>query len=71
MSCLHEEFIGSHDRVKVDLTKFVDSHQFTFDEIFDSACSNEEVCEERGLQLSVSGVSPHCLSTRCIDIFRC
>ncbi|KAI8855034.1 P-loop containing nucleoside triphosphate hydrolase protein [Chytridium lagenaria] len=30
-------------KVKVDLTKFVEQHEFTFDEAFDSDCTNDEV----------------------------
>jgi hypothetical protein len=30
-------------RVKVDLTKYVEQHSFTFDEVFDSDADNHEV----------------------------
>ena len=30
-------------REKVDLTKYIERHQFTFDQVFDSQCSNEEL----------------------------
>jgi hypothetical protein len=30
-------------RVKVDLTKYVEEHVFTFDEVFDSTSENEDV----------------------------
>ncbi|KAJ1562295.1 Kinesin-like protein kif24 [Nowakowskiella sp. JEL0078] len=33
----------SEHRVKVDLTKFVEQHSFTFDEVIDSTASNEDV----------------------------
>ncbi|TPX44507.1 hypothetical protein SeLEV6574_g04463 [Synchytrium endobioticum] len=36
--------IGIHEpKVKVDLTKYVEQHQFTFDEVFDADTTNEEV----------------------------
>ena len=31
------------DRQKVDLTKFIESHNFTFDNVFDLHANNQEV----------------------------
>jgi kinesin family protein 2/24 len=30
-------------RAKVDLTKYIERHQFVFDEVFDADADNEEV----------------------------
>ncbi len=38
--------VGSNavrDRMKVDLTKYIEKHQFVFDEVFDAESNNEEV----------------------------
>ena len=38
-------------RVKVDLTKYLEQHNFTFDEVFDETCSNVDVYERTALPL--------------------
>ncbi len=38
-------------RLKVDLTKFVEQSTFTFDEVFDEKCDNEEVYKRTALPL--------------------
>jgi kinesin family protein 2/24 len=35
--------IVREEKVKVDLTKFIEEHHFTFDEVFDEMASNEEI----------------------------
>ncbi|KAJ3109092.1 Kinesin-like protein kif24 [Phlyctochytrium planicorne] len=38
-------------KVKVDLTKYVEQHEFTFDEVFDLDCTNDEVYRRTALPL--------------------
>jgi hypothetical protein len=38
-------------RVKVDLTKYVENHEFVFDEAFDENAANEEVYRRTALPL--------------------
>jgi kinesin family protein 2/24 len=40
-----------YDRVKVDLTKYVENHEFVFDEAFDDNTSNEEVYRRTAMPL--------------------
>ncbi|KAJ3389948.1 Kinesin-like protein kif24 [Lobulomyces angularis] len=38
-------------KVKVDLTKFIEQHNFVFDEVFDCNCTNEDVYKRTALPL--------------------
>ncbi|KAJ3381702.1 Kinesin-like protein kif24 [Entophlyctis sp. JEL0112] len=43
--------VVNEPKVKVDLTKFVEQHEFTFDEVFDSDSTNDEVYKRSALPL--------------------
>lgn len=36
-------FIDTCTRMKVDLTKYIEQHNFTFDDVFDSDDTNEKI----------------------------
>ena len=52
------------DRVKVDLTKYMERHAFVFDEVFDADASNQEVCGRCLLLLS------YAIAKYCDDLLR-